>query len=78
MTGSPWPKARFTSWFFSERLIENVSFEGLDQLGDSLGVGPGFGAVVAGSEAVGGVGLVDKAVVGLDKFLDGGPVVVFS
>ena len=36
-----------------ERLALGVPFEVLDQLGDSVGVGPGFAPVVAGPESVG-------------------------
>ncbi len=52
-----------------ERLVEGVPFEVLNQERDSVGVGPGFGAVVAGSESVGIVSLIDKGAVGFNEFL---------
>jgi hypothetical protein len=36
-----------------ERLAQDVPFKVLKQLGDSFRIGPGFAAVVAGSESVG-------------------------
>ena len=52
-----------------ERLAQGVFFEVFDQLGDSVGVGPGFAPVVAGPESVGVVSLIDKGAVGLGEFL---------
>jgi hypothetical protein len=46
-----------------ERLAQGIFFEVLDQLGDSVRIGPGFAAVVAGSESVGVVCLIDKGAV---------------
>jgi hypothetical protein len=43
-----------------ERLAQGIFFEVLDQLGDSVRVGPGFAPVVAGSEPVGIVSLLIK------------------
>jgi hypothetical protein len=52
-----------------ERLAQDVFFEVFNQLGDSVGVGPGFAPVVAGLESMGVVGLIDKGAVGLGEFL---------
>jgi len=52
-----------------ERLAQDVFFEVLDQLGDSVGIGPCFAAVVAGPESVGVVCLIDKGAVGFNEFL---------
>jgi len=52
-----------------ERLAQGVFFEVLNQLGDSVGVGPCFATVVARSEAVGVVCLIDKGAVGFKEFL---------
>jgi hypothetical protein len=52
-----------------ERLAQDVFFEVADQLGESVGVGPGLAAVVAGSESVGVVSLIDKGAVGFNEFL---------
>jgi hypothetical protein len=46
-----------------ERLVEGVPFEVLNQERDSVGVGPCFAAVVAGSESVGIVSLTNKGAV---------------
>jgi len=43
-----------------ERLAQGIPFEVLDQLGDSVWIGPGFATVVAGSQSVGIVSLIDK------------------
>ena len=40
---------------------------------DSVGIDPCFAAVVAGSESVGVVSLIDKGAVVLDEFLYRGP-----
>jgi hypothetical protein len=52
-----------------ERLAQGVFFEVLDQLRDSVGVGPCFATVVAGPESVGIVSLIDKGAVGFKEFL---------
>jgi hypothetical protein len=52
-----------------ERLVEGVPFEVLNQNPDSVWIGPGFAAVVAWSESVGVVSLIDKGVVGFNEFL---------
>jgi hypothetical protein len=52
-----------------KRLARDVFFEVLDQLRDSVRVGPGFAAVVTGPEPVGVVSLIDKGVVGFNEFL---------
>ena len=52
-----------------ERLVESIPFEVLNQLGDSAWIGPGFAPVVAGPQAVGVVGLIDKGAVGFKEFL---------
>jgi hypothetical protein len=41
--------------------------------GDSVGVGPGFAPVVAGSESVSSVSLTNKGAVGFKEFLYGRP-----
>jgi hypothetical protein len=56
-----------------KRLVEGVFFEVLNQLRDSVGVGPGFAPVVAGPESVGIVSLIDKGAVGFNEFLYRGP-----
>jgi len=56
-----------------ERLAQGIFFEVLNQLGDSVGIDPGFAAVVAGSESVGVVCLIDKGAVGFSEFLYGRP-----
>ena len=43
-----------------ERLVEGIPFEVLDQLRDSVRFGPSLAPVVAGSESVGIVGLIDE------------------
>ena len=43
-----------------ERLAQDVFFEVLDQLGDSVGVGPCFATVVAWSQSVRVVSLTNK------------------
>jgi hypothetical protein len=50
-----------------EQLVEGVFFEVLNQERDSVGVGPCFAAVVAGSEPVGVVSLIDKGAVGFNE-----------
>jgi hypothetical protein len=52
-----------------ERLVEGIPFEVLNQERDRVGVGPCFAAVVAGSESVGVVSLIDKGAVGFSEFL---------
>ena len=52
-----------------ERLVENIPFEVLNQLRDSVGIGPCFATVVAGSESVGIVSLTNKGAVGFNEFL---------
>jgi hypothetical protein len=52
-----------------ERLAQGVPFEVLNQERDSVGIGPCLAAVVAWSESVGIVSLIDKGAVVLDKFL---------
>jgi hypothetical protein len=52
-----------------ERLVEGVPFEVLNQLGDSVWIGPCLAAVVVGPESVGVVCLTDKGVVGFKEFL---------
>jgi hypothetical protein len=52
-----------------EGLAQDVFFEVLDQLGDSVRICPGLGAVVAGSESVGVVSLTNKGAVVLNEFL---------
>jgi hypothetical protein len=52
-----------------ERLVEGIPFEVLNQLGDSVRIGPCLATVVAGSESVGVVGLINKGALGLDEFL---------
>ena len=52
-----------------ERLVESVAFEVLNQLGDSFGVGPCFATVVAWSQSLGVVCLIDKGAVGFKEFL---------
>jgi hypothetical protein len=52
-----------------ERLVEGVPFEVLNQQRDSVRIGPCLAPVVAGSESVGVVSLIDKGAVGLDEFL---------
>jgi len=47
-------------YVFLERLAQDVFFEALNQLRDRVGVGPCFAAVVAWSESVGVVSLMDK------------------
>jgi hypothetical protein len=55
-----------------KRLVEGVFFEVLNQLRDSVGVGPGFAPVVAGPESVGIVSLTNKgAVVSTNFFIAG-------
>jgi hypothetical protein len=56
-----------------ERLVEGIPFEVLNQEGDSVGIGPGLAPVVAWSESVGVVSLIDKGAMGLDEFLYRGP-----
>jgi hypothetical protein len=51
---------------------QDVFFEILDELGDSVGVGPCFATVVAGSESVGVVCLIDKGAMGFKNFLIAG------
>jgi hypothetical protein len=51
-----------------ERLVEGVPFEVLDQNRYSIGVGPGFSTVVAWSQSVGVVCLIDKGAVGFNEF----------
>jgi hypothetical protein len=52
-----------------KRLVEGVFFEVLNQERDSVRIGPGFAPVVAGSESVGVVSLIDKGAVGFNEFL---------
>jgi hypothetical protein len=52
-----------------ERLVESVFFEVLNQERDSVRIDPCFAPVVAGSEPVGVVSLIDKGVVGFNEFL---------
>jgi len=52
-----------------ERLVEGIPFEVLDQLRDSVRFGPSLAPVVAGSESVGVVGLINKGAVGFKEFL---------
>jgi hypothetical protein len=56
-----------------ERLVEGVPFEVLNQQRESVRIDPGLAAVVAWSQSVGVVSLIDKGVVGLDKFFDRRP-----
>jgi hypothetical protein len=50
-----------------ERLAQDIPFKVLNQLGDSVGVGPGFAPVVAGSQSVGVVCLIEKGAVGFEE-----------
>jgi hypothetical protein len=50
-----------------ERLAQGVPFEVLNQERDSVRIGPCFAPVVAWSEPVGVVSLIDKGAVVLDK-----------
>jgi hypothetical protein len=50
-----------------ERLAQDIPFKVLNQLRDSVGVGPGFAPVVAGSQSVGVVCLIDKGAVGFER-----------
>ena len=59
----------FQLYVFLERLVEGVFFEVLNQKRDGVWVGPCLGAVVAGSQPVGVVSLIDKGAVVLDEFL---------
>jgi hypothetical protein len=52
-----------------ERLVEGVPFEVLDQNRDSVRIDPCLAPVVAGSESVGVVSLIDKGAVVLNEFL---------
>jgi hypothetical protein len=52
-----------------ERLAQDIPFKVFNQLGDSVGVGPGFAPVVAGAESVGVVCLIDEGAVGFKEFL---------
>jgi hypothetical protein len=52
-----------------ERLVEGVPFEVLNQERDSVRIDPCFAPVVAWSESVGVVSLIDKGAVILDEFL---------
>jgi hypothetical protein len=66
-----WCFHRF-SIVFGERLeglAQDVFFEVLNQNRDSVRIDPCFATVVAGSESVGIVSLIDKGAVGFDKFL---------
>jgi hypothetical protein len=51
-----------------ERLAQGVPFEVLKER-DSVRIGPGFAPVVAASQSVGVVSLIDKGAVGLNEFL---------
>ena len=55
----------------SKRLAQYVFFKVLNQERDSVRIDPGFAPVVAGSESVGVVCLVNKGAVGLGEFLYG-------
>jgi hypothetical protein len=57
----------------SKRLVEGVFFEVLNQERDSVRIGPCLAAVVAGSEPVGVVCLIDKGAVGFNEFFDSRP-----
>ena len=52
-----------------ERLAQDVFFEVLDQNRDSVRIDPCFAPVVAWSQSVGVVSLIDKGAVVLDEFL---------
>jgi hypothetical protein len=52
-----------------EWLVEGVFFEVPGQERDSVRIGPCFAPVVAWSESVGVVSLIDKGAVSLDEFL---------
>jgi hypothetical protein len=56
-----------------EGLVEGVFFEVLNQGKDSVGIDPCLATVVAWSEPVGVVSLIDKGAVVLDEFLYRGP-----
>jgi hypothetical protein len=58
---------------FLERLVEGIPFEVLNQNRDSVRIDPCFAAVVAGSESVGVVCLIDKGAVGFNEFFDSRP-----
>jgi hypothetical protein len=60
-------------YVFLERLVEGVFFEVLNQERDRIGVSPCLARVVAWSESVGVVSLIDKGAVGLNEFLYRGP-----
>jgi hypothetical protein len=55
-----------------ERLVEGVPFEVLNQERDSVWIDPCLATVVAGSEPVGVVCLIDKGTVGLGDFFIAG------
>jgi hypothetical protein len=57
-----------------ERLAQDVPFKVLNQLGDSVGIDSCLAAVVAGSESVGIVCLIDKGAVDFREFLYRQPV----
>jgi hypothetical protein len=52
-----------------ERLVEGFPFEVLNQERDSIRIDPCFATVVAWSESVGVVSLIDKGAVGFKEFL---------
>jgi hypothetical protein len=52
-----------------KRLVEGVFFEVLNQERDSVRIDPCLATVVAGSEPVGVVSLIDKGAVGFNEFL---------
>ena len=56
-----------------ERLVEGVPFEVLNQERDSAGIDPYLAPVVAWSESVGVVSLIDKGAVGFNEFFDSRP-----
>jgi len=56
-----------------ERRVQDVFFEVLNQERDSVGIDPCIATVVAGSEFVGVVSLIDKGAVGFNEFFDSRP-----
>ena len=56
-------------YVFLERLVEGIPFEVVNQLRDSVRIGPCLATVVAGSEPVGVVSLIDKGAMGFKEFL---------
>jgi hypothetical protein len=77
--GGIYDSSVLVSWFFHrfrerlEGLVEGVPFEVLDQNRDSVRIDPCFATVVAGSQSVGVVSLIDKGAVGFNEFFDSRP-----